>query len=155
MEVWQARLKPSHSSGTWHGADPIGKIEAEELPAGPVAMLTRGELRLNKVPTFWLSTTRVAVDDVLEVPWLLAGIALVERPFIEVMTFTLWTSKDNVRDFARKRPAHSGLIERDRTERIFRTFYYAHFHPYKSEGTWYGQDPLSGFARHDKRSDPK
>ena len=102
------------------------------------------------------------MNDVLEVPGFLAGIALVERPFMEVMSFTLWTSKDNVMDFARRRPAHSGLIERDRTEHIFRAFHYAHFHPYRSEGTWYGQDPLSygqgplsGFARHDKGSDPK
>jgi hypothetical protein len=56
-------------------------------------------------------------------------------------------------DFARTRPAHSGLIVRDRTERIFRAFFYAHFSPYRSEGAWYGQDPLSGFTQHDHGTD--
>lgn len=143
VEVWQVRLKPAHTSGTWHGANPLGEIGTHEPSEGPVAMLTRGELHLRKVPTFWLSTTMVAVNDVLEVPGFLAGVALVERPFMEVMTFTLWNSTDDVMEFARNRPAHSGLIERDRTENIFRAFFYAHFKTYRSEGTWHGQDPLT------------
>jgi hypothetical protein len=89
VEVWQVRLKPRHSSGTWRGSNPIGVIEAQEPSNGPVAMLTRGELRLTKVPAFWLTTTRVAVTDILKVPGFLAGVALVETPFVEVMTFTL------------------------------------------------------------------
>jgi hypothetical protein len=145
-EVWHARLNPGHSSGTWHGEDPIGKIDAPTPAKGPVAVLTRGELHPSKALTFWRTATRVAVKDILQVPGFLAGVALVEKPLLEVMTFTLWNSSFSAMDFARQRSAHSGLIERDRTEHIFRAFYYAHFSPYRSEGSWYGENPLPQLA---------
>lgn len=146
LEVWHAQLTPRRSSGTWHSSNPLDNHEQVQLPKGPVAMLTRGELYIRKVPTFWLETTRVAVTDVLTRPGFLAGVALVEMPLVEVMTFTLWDSVESVMDFARKRPAHSSLIERDKHEKIFRAFFYAQFYPYESNGTWNGENPLSDIS---------
>ena len=145
-EVWHARLTPKRSSGTWHGSNPLENLDQVQLPSGPVAMLTRGELHLRKVPTFWLETTRVAVTDIRKLPGFLAGVALVELPLVEVMTFTLWDSADSVMNFARRRPAHSSLIERDKHDRIFRAFFYAQFFPSESSGTWYREDPLARFS---------
>lgn len=143
QEVWHVRLKPKRTSGTWHGANPIEKYDGASLPTGPWATISRGELRLHKAHTFWLETARVAVSDVLQVPGFLAGIALVEMPLVEVMTFTLWDSSENVMNFARKRPAHASLIERDKNEHLFRGFFYGHFYPYASEGSWFGENPLA------------
>lgn len=141
-EVWHVRLKPVRTQGTWRGLKPLEGLEPEELPQAPVAVLTRVEIRARKVPTFWLSMTRVAAADIRKAPGLLAGLAMVERPYFEAMTFTLWQSRDDAMNFAYKRPAHVGLTERSRSEKVA-SFFSAHFYPYRSEGTWYGRDPLS------------
>ncbi len=123
--------------------DPFGGVEPADLPDAPAAVLTRAELCPQKVLTFWLSLTRVAGADIRETPGLLAGVGMVDRPYFEALTFTVWESRDDAMSFAYKRPAHAGITERNRLEKIVASFFSAHFYPYRSEGTWYGRDPLS------------
>lgn len=143
QEVWHVHLRPGRTHGKWRGSDPFKGFEPGEIPEAPAVVLTRAELRIRRVPTFWLSMTQVAVADVQETPGFLAGLAMVERPLVEAMTFTMWKSRNDAMSFAYRRPPHYGLTERNRSEGIVASFLYAHFYPYRSEGTWHGRDPLS------------
>jgi hypothetical protein len=82
------------------------------------------------------------VNDVLEAPGFVAGVAMTERPFVEVATLTVWSSVEDAVSFAYKRQAHTGIIARNREEGIFKAFFAAYFYPYHSAGTWRGQDPI-------------
>ena len=78
--------------GTWQGEKPLGAFDAIGHSNGSVVALTRGDLRLSKLPAFWLSGTKIAVEDVRLAEGFIAGVAMTERPFIEVATLTVCTS---------------------------------------------------------------
>ena len=98
------------------------------------------------MPTFWLSATKIAVADVRRAPGFVAGLAMTERPLLDVSTFTIWRSLDDAVKFAFTRPAHKQLLARDRAERIMSQFFAAYLAPVRSIGTWNGADPLAAIA---------
>jgi hypothetical protein len=141
-EAWHVWLKPIRSAGTWNGLNPLEGCNTADAPRAPVVVLTRGDVRVSKLPAFWLWATRTAVNDVLEAPGFVAGVAMTERPFVEVATFTVWSALEDAVSFAYKRQAHKRIITRNREEGIFKAFFAAYFYPYHSAGTWRGQDPI-------------
>jgi heme-degrading monooxygenase HmoA len=141
-EAWHARLKPIRSAGTWNGLNPLEGCIAPDAPRAPVVVLTRGDVRVSRLPAFWLWATRTAVNDVREAPGFVAGVAMTERPFVEVATLTVWNSLESAASFAFKRQAHKEIIARNREQGIFRAFFAAYFYPYHSTGTWRGRDPV-------------
>ena len=142
-ETWHVWLQPIHVGGSWQGMKLLEGLQTVEVPNAPVVVLTRADVRLSKVPVFWLWATYRAVTDVREAPGFVAGVAMTERPFVEVATFTVWRSYDDATNFAYRRQAHQGIIARNDQERIFKAFSAGYFHPYRSAGTWRGQDPAS------------
>lgn len=134
----RAKLRQS-----WQGMKLLEGVDRVEAPNAPVAVLTRADIRLSKVPVFWLWTTHPAVTDVREAPGFVAGIAMTERPFVEVATFTLWRTYGDAMNFAYSRRAHQSIVARNDQERIMKAFSAAYFHLYRSAGTWRGQDPAS------------
>jgi hypothetical protein len=142
-ETWDIRLRPIRCGGTWEGSNPLGAFDATGLPGEPVVALTRGDVRLARLPAFWFGATKIAVTDVRLAPGFLAGIAMTQRPFLDVSTLTIWKSLDDAVDFAYRRRAHSSLVARNREERIFSAFFFAYFSPSRSSGTWDGRDPLA------------
>lgn len=142
-EAWHVSLKPIRSMGTWQGEKLLGAFDAIGHSNGPVVALTRGDLRPSKLPAFWLSGTKIAVEDVRSAEGFIAGVAMTERPFLEVATLTVWSSIDRAVEFAYQRQARARLLARNREERIFSAFFSAYFSPYRSAGTWNGRDPLA------------
>jgi hypothetical protein len=143
VEVWDLVLRPIRCAGTWEGINPLGAFDATGLPTAPVVALTRGDVRLVRLPAFWLGGTKIAVTDVRLAPGFLAGIAMTQRPFLDVSTLTVWKSLDDAVAFAYHRRAHAGLVARNRKERIFSAFFSAYFSVSRSSGTWDGRNPLA------------
>ena len=83
------------------------------------------------------------MSDVREAPGFVAGVAMTERPFVDVATFTVWRSLDDAVNFAYQRRAHSDIVARNQRERIMKAFFAGYFHLYRSAGTWRGQNPAS------------
>ena len=146
-EAWHVWLQPtlvtSHVGDTWPGVKMLEESVSVESPKTPAVVLTRADLRFSKVPVFWLGTTYPAVNDVRSAPGFIDGIAMTERPFIEVATFTVWQSRDDAINFAYRRRPHQEIVTRNERQRIMKAFSTAHFYPKRSAGTWRGQDPLS------------
>jgi heme-degrading monooxygenase HmoA len=143
VEVWHVWLKPIRSAGTWHGKNPVEQFDPPDRSNCPVVALTRGDVRLSKLRAFWWSSTYPAISDVLKAPGFISGIAMTERPFMEVATCTVWQSLNDATSFALKRPAHQELIARNQREGIMKAFFSAYFYAYRSAGTWRGNDPVS------------
>jgi hypothetical protein len=149
VETWHCWLMPIRSSGTWHGENPFEAFDLPEVRTSPVAVFTRADVRISKLHVFWLRGTHSAVSDVRQAPGLVAGLAMTERPLVEVATFTVWRSLHDAMNFAYKRRAHQGLIERNQRDQVFKAFFAAYFFPFRSAGTWRGEDPVS-LAREQK-----
>ena len=52
-EAWHVWLKPIRSAGTWHQINPLEECDGTDVPQAPVAVLTRGDVRVSKLPAFW------------------------------------------------------------------------------------------------------
>lgn len=132
-------MRCTTSHGQWGGEAPFEQqIQAE---GGPIAVITRATIKTKFVLHFWRFVAPVARS--------LGGyserklsVGIGEWPIFMQATFSLWTNKEAMLDYAYKNPQHRGVVEMTRKLGWYREELFARFAPYKSEGTWYGDDPL-------------
>lgn len=144
-EMWHVWLKPRRIRGTWRGIDPLEGLEREKgVPDAPAVVLTRFGIPLRKVPAFWLSAVVPPTTAVFDAPGLLAATGVIERPYLEAITFTVWSSSDAAMSFAYNTDVHKRAIERTHAEGLAeKGELFAWFYPYRSQGTWDGRDPVA------------
>lgn len=139
-EVWTIHMLPVQAHGAWSGVNPFqpsSKITAD----GPLAVLTRATIRLNRMRAFWSEvpgTSRLLEN----AEGRLASIGIGEAPFFRQATFSLWKSEKEMQAFA-YRSEHERVIRRTREEQWYREELFARFVPLASEGSWDGRDPLA------------
>lgn len=144
-EVWHVRLRGIGGHGRWRGFDVLGAIGAAGPDAGddgPVAVLTRADVRVRAWPRF-LPAGRPVDAQLHTSTGLLAVAGVGEAPLGRQATFSLWRSGADVAAFARS-GAHRDVVRRTRRERWYGEELFARFRPYGSAGTWDGRDPLAG-----------
>jgi heme-degrading monooxygenase HmoA len=142
QEIWTVRLLPLETHGAWSGVNPFPQF-VPTPKEGPIAILTRATIRLNRLRAFW-SAVPAASQALDHATGLLASIGIGEAPFIRQATFSLWRSVDDMQAFAYRTQAHREAMRRTRAENWYREDLFARFVPVASEGTWEGRDPLSG-----------
>jgi hypothetical protein len=160
-EIWQVRLAPLSSRGTWTGripfadppgppAGPSGDSRGAQVAAGggvvgarggPVAVLTRASIRVRRLVAFYRSVPPVD-ESLRRQDGCLASIGMGEWPLARQATFSLWRDQDAMRRFAYRGAAHQRVVERVRSHDWYAEELFARFVPYASEGTWNGTDPL-------------
>jgi len=124
VESCRLDLRPVASRGTWSGRSPFG----DPVPvrhAGPVAALTRARLRASAAPGFWRAVPPVS-SDLLDRPGLRAAVGIGEAPVGLQGTFSLWSSAEALRDFARA-DAHAAVVARTEPERWYAEELFARF----------------------------
>lgn len=146
-ESWHVRLRGLGGHGAWHGVSVLDGLE-QGSDAGPVAILTRADVRLRSWPAFRRSS-RIVADEVRRADGLLAVVGIGEAPLGRLGTFSLWRSLADVASFATDMPAHGEVIRRTRTDNWYREELFARFEPFASSGSWGGCDPLANPTRHD------
>ncbi len=144
-ECWSVRLHATGGHGRWRGVDVVAATaagpSAPGAPDGPVAVLTRADVRVRRWPRFF-SAGRPVSDEVAAAPGLRAVVALGEAPLGRQATFSVWSSAAALRAFAYGRPRHAEVVRRTRAEAWYGEELFARFHPFASTGTWDGRDPL-------------
>ncbi len=142
-EIWTVYMLPLQAHGAWSGVNPFLPL-ATITANGPIAVLTRATIRLNRLRAFWRevpNTSRVLEN----AEGRLASIGIGEAPFVRQATFSLWRSEAEMQTFA-YRGDHQRVIRRTREERWYREELFARFVPIASEGTWEGRNPLAGLG---------
>lgn len=139
-EAYTVRLRALGGAGRWRGVDVLdGLVEGD--PGGPVAVLTRADVRLRHWPTF-VHAGRAVAPEARAAPGLLRVVGIGEAPVLRQATFSLWRSAADVQAFAYRMPRHADVVRRTRAEGWYGEALFARFEPYASEGTWAGADPL-------------
>jgi len=146
-EIWTVHMLPLQAHGAWSGVNPFLPL-AGVAASGPIAVLTRATIRLNRMRAFWSEvpgTSRVLENAAGR----LASIGIGEAPFFRQATFSLWRSVAEMQAFA-YRSDHERVLRRTRDEHWYREELFARFAPIASEGAWDGRDPLAGLIHERK-----
>jgi heme-degrading monooxygenase HmoA len=141
-ESWHVRLRSRGGHGAWRGVQVMSNLEPARQGDGPVAIITRAEVRREAWRRF-AAAGRPVNDELRRAPGLLAVVGVGEAPVGRQATFSLWRSLEDAVAFADTMPAHREVVRRTRREQWYGEELFARFEPYGSTGRWDGRDPLN------------
>jgi len=141
-EQWTILLQPMQSHGKWDSKEPFGNPDSI-ITDGPVAVLTRATIHLNKLKSFWANVEGVA-QIMTSAPGYITSFGIGEAPFYRQSTFSVWKSLDDVKGFAYRSREHAEVIKKTREENWYSEELFARFKILDALGTLNGTDPLKG-----------
>jgi len=142
-ETWTIFLTPVEGHGYWDGRQPFGSLPKSTSFEGTVAVLTRATIRISKLASFWKNVDGVA-SKTLGAEGLITSFGIGEIPFIKQATFSIWKSKEAMKQFAYQMQEHTEVIRKTRQQNWYSEDMFVRFKPLKSVGTIRGSDPLAG-----------
>ena len=133
-------MRAIKADGCWSGENPF-RIQAPDCNIRPIAIVTRATIKMNKLKTFWkyvpTSERPLGANH-----GLIYTKGIGEVPFLQMATFSLWKDQDSVKRFAYQSREHREAIALTRSLNWYSEELFARFQPYRSEGAWYGRNPL-------------
>jgi len=142
IERWTILCSPLQSHGKWDGEEPFGSLNITTY-TGPIAVLTRATIRLNRLKNFWANVDSVA-NLMANASGYITSFGIGEAPVYRQATFSIWRSIDDVKAFAYASREHAEVIKKTRDEKWYNEELFARFKPVASFGTINGKDPLNG-----------
>ncbi|MEP7111370.1 MAG: spheroidene monooxygenase [Ferruginibacter sp.] len=142
-EIWTIFLEPIEGHGTWDGKQPFGPLGKNTTYDGPIAILTRATIRLSKLKAFWQNVESVAAQ-VAGANGFITSFGIGELPFIKQATFSIWNSRETMKQFAYQLQKHAEVIKKTRKENWYSEDMFVRFKPITTVGTIKGSDPLEG-----------
>lgn len=140
-EVYTILLEPIEGYGKWNGREVFGKLTKQQDYEGKIAVLTRATIRLSRLKNFWQHVDAVA-NKMHSADGLITSVGIGEMPWIRQATFSIWESKEQMKNFAYKMHEHANVIKKTREEKWYREDMFVRFKPLASFGTLNGNDPL-------------
>jgi len=141
-ESWTLLAEPLQAHGKWDGAEPFGQPNVKDY-AGPIAVLTRATIHLNRLKNFW-SHVDVAAQLMTKSKGYITSVGIGEAPVFRQATFSVWESLEDVKAFAYGSRDHADIIKKTRSEGWYSEEMFARFKPVAAWGTLNGTDPLKG-----------
>jgi hypothetical protein len=140
-ETWTIVLEPIEGHGLWDGQQPFGPVPIKSDYEGPIAILTRATIKLNKLKDFWANVDKVA-SRMAGAPGFQTSFGIGEVPWIKQATFSIWSSKAAMKAFAYQMQEHAAVIAKTRKEKWYSEDLFMRFRPLGSFGKVKGVDPL-------------
>jgi Domain of unknown function (DUF3291) len=140
-ETYTIILEPIEGHGTWDGKEVFGKLPKQSEYEGLIAVLTRATIRLNRLKNFWKHVDAVATQ-MNNADGFITSVGIGEVPWIKQATFSVWESKEHMKDFAYKMKDHAEVIRKTRQENWYSEDMFVRFKILGSIGTLNGIDPL-------------
>ena len=141
-EKWTIFAEPIASHGKWDNKEPFGKpVAGNNSFSGPVGVLTRATIRLNKLKGFWSNVQPVA-DIMSSSPGYITSVGIGEAPFFRQATFSIWKNMESMKAFAYGSKEHSEVVRKTRQEDWYSEELFARFRIVGSAGSLNGVDPL-------------
>lgn len=142
-ESFTLLLEPLESHGSWEGKKSFGELPAKSLYEGPIAVLTRATIRINKLKYFWQNVAGVA-NKMTGAKGFITSFGIGEVPWIRQATFSIWQSKEDMKNFAYGMKEHAEVIQKTRKQRWYSEDMFTRFRIISHHGTLKGKDPLVG-----------
>ena len=148
-EFWTIYMNTSKAYGKWSGVNPFQSIHPYQ--SGPIAVITRARIKLRFLRKFWSYVPSVS-KNMDERDGSIFSIGIGEYPWFMQATFSLWEDEDSMRKYAYRSKVHSEVIQKTRALGWYSEELFANFVPYKTVGSWQGQNPLRPLMRVEKES---
>ena len=142
-EIWTVVLEPIEGHGTWDGKEVFGTLPKQTSYQGAIAVLTRATIRLNKLKSFWKNVDGVA-RQMSGTAGFITSVGIGEVPWIKQATFSVWESKEHMKQSAYKMQEHAEVIRKTKKENWYSEEMFIRFKPLASYGTLNGKNPLEG-----------
>jgi heme-degrading monooxygenase HmoA len=142
---WTIFMKVRQAKGLWDGGNPFTTAvdidESNEL----IAVITRATIRKHKLLKFWryVPISQQPIKD--GCPGLLYTKGIGEVPLVQMATFSIWKTKEDLKNFAYNSPEHLVAIKKTRELDWYKEELFVRFQPYKSIGTWGSTNILEAY----------
>lgn len=140
-EQWALLLEPIEGHGTWDGQQPFGDLPKQSDYNGPIAVLTRATIRISKLGRFWSHVDAVA-GQMAGAEGFITSVGIGEVPWIKQATFSIWTGKDAMKQFAYKMKDHADVVRKTRQEKWYSEDMFVRFKIIASTGSLQGKLPF-------------
>jgi hypothetical protein len=140
-ETWTILMELTEGHGSWSGVKLIPNETGNNFQEGPVAVLTRATIRLQKLRAFWQNVGPVA-SQMREAEGLITSIGIGEMPLIKQATFSLWQSMGQMKKFAYTIKEHREVIQKTRKENWYSEEMFLRFRPLYTQGSIRGINPF-------------
>ncbi|MFB6341582.1 hypothetical protein ACE1ET_07660 [Saccharicrinis sp. FJH62] len=137
--AWTVFMHAANSRGSWSKQTPF--TDFSETKAGIIAVITRATIKWNHVPRFWTKVPAVR-HNLKQSQGLIFSIGIGEYPLFMQVTFSLWKDRSHMAQFAYRNEQHMKAVQMTRQHDWFREDLFANFTPFKTLGSWNGNDPL-------------
>lgn len=139
-EVWIVYLKNIASHGLWDGGNPF-QIEKDLPNVDTIFVITRATIKWHKLISFWryVPTSHQPLKDN---DGLIYTKGVGELPVIQMATLSIWKDAQSLKNFAYNSKEHREAINMTRKLNWYKEELFARFIPYKSVGTWNGNNPI-------------
>ncbi|RYF85470.1 MAG: spheroidene monooxygenase [Chitinophagaceae bacterium] len=140
-EQYSILMQAIESHGVWDGKKVFGNLPAKSDYEGPVGILTRATIRLNKLNYFWQNVAPVAQQMGAAKGFLFsAGVG--EIPWVKQATFSVWQTKEDMKAFAYGMKAHTEVIQKTRKQNWYSEDMFTRFKILHTSGSIKGENPL-------------
>lgn len=140
-EKWTILLQPIEGHGFWDGKLAFGNLPKQSDYSGVICILTRATIRISKLGRFWSHVNGIA-QKMKEAEGFIGSVGIGEMPLFKQATFSIWTSKDAMKQFAYKMKDHAEVIKKTHQEKWYSEDMFIRFQPISSTGTLNGKLPF-------------
>lgn len=142
-EKWELLLEPIEGHGTWDGQACFGDLPKQTDYAGMIGILTRATIRVSKLGSFWKNVDGVA-SQMAGADGFITSLGIGEVPWLKQATFSIWQSREQMKQFAYQMHQHAEVIRKTRKENWYSEDMFVRFRILSSQGTLNGKYPLQG-----------
>jgi hypothetical protein len=137
-------LRPNRVRGPWQGMQVLRGSESAGPADAPVAYLARLDLSPRGTLAMWGSAAPNLLHHLPDSDQLLLGLPLVDRPYVQPVSFSVWRTPQSAMTFAHRDQGHRDAVRRVRRSQhdVVERFSSGRFEPYRCDGTWNGRNAL-------------
>ncbi len=136
-------LESIESHGLWDGKKVFGDLPYKTDYEGQIAVLTRATIRLSRLKEFWKHVDGVA-SKMAGANGFITSYGIGEMPLVKQATFSIWQSKEAMKEFAYQLKEHREVIHKTRDEKWYSEDMFTRFKITGCTGSLNGINPLKG-----------
>ena len=144
-EQWTIFMKPLHAKGLWSGVNPFTPSSDLDETNPLITVITRATIRKKNLVQFWRYVPISQHPIIHGCEGLIYTKGIGEAPLVQMATFSIWRSIEDLKNFAYNSPEHKEAIVKTHRIDWYKEEMFARFQPYKSIGEWNGKDLLSSY----------